>query len=209
MRPSAALAPVWLEPGARLATLRAMKITLRSHHAAIGDDLQAHAEKKLSRLERYLPRLGNAVVEVEREETRAAAHRFAVQVTVHAAGAILRAEERAADARTAFDLAAGVLSRQAQRHGKRLRDRWHGAAAGKPAPAPEPAEEAVEEYRGGRVVRVKRFEAKPMSRDEALAQMDLLGHDFYLYLDSATGDYAVLYKRRDGDFGVLEPERAR
>ena len=56
-------------------------------------------------------------------------------------------------------------------------------------------------------MRIKQFEAKPMSEEEALAQMDLLGHDFFLFLDTRTRDFAVLYKRKDGDYGLLAPER--
>ncbi len=67
--------------------------------------------------------------------------------------------------------------------------------------------ETRDEYVLGKIVRVKHFTAKPISQEEALAQMDLLGHDFYLFLDEATDDYAVLYKRDDGDHGLLSPRR--
>lgn len=192
-----------------------MNVTIRSHHTSIDDDLRTVADKKLARLDRYLPRPGDATVEVTREDTRAAAHRVRVQVTVRSGDAILRAEERSADARTALELAVGVISGQAQRHGKRLRDRHRRG----PGEAPEPAgagtrqraaapdEDEFDEYVAGNIVRVKRFDAKPMSHEEALAQMDLLGHDFFLFLDAATSDYAVLYKRRDGGYGVLTPVR--
>ena len=196
---------------------RAMKLTIRTHHASVDGDFEALAEKKLGRLERYLPRVHDAVVEVGHEETRAAANRYAVQVTVHAAGSILRAEERAADPKRALEVAADVLSQQARRHKQRLdgRTRRRGAkeaAAELATPAgaedfePEDGEDA-DEYLLGKIVRVKRFEAKPMSQEEALAQMDLIGHDFFLFLDASSGDYALLYKRRDGDYGMLAPHR--
>lgn len=188
-----------------------MNLTIRTHHTAVQDGMKEHAEKKLSRLERYLPRVDSVVVEVEKEETRAAAHRYAVQVTVHSGGSILRGEERGADARAAFDAAVAVVSRQAQRHTKRLYDRHRAEPREErelpAAVAPGVAGDEAEQYRAGRVVRVKRFEAKPMSQDEALAQMDLLGHDFFLFLDADAGDYALLYKREDGDYGMLSPER--
>ena len=197
-----------------------MNLTMRSHHTTLDDGLREHAEKKLARLERYLPRLGDIVVEVERQETRAAAHRFGVQITVRAGAAILRAEERKADAQAAFDAAAAVLSRQAQRHSKRLVSR-HRGPGGKEGLLPgasetqrsagprdsAPDDDETEEYIAGKIVRVKRFEAKPMSAEEALAQMDLLGHDFFLYIDAASSDYALLYKRRDGGFGMLSLSR--
>ena len=196
-----------------------MNLTIRAHHTSAMPDFREHAEKKLERLDRYLPRVGEIVVEVGHEETRAAAHRYTVQVTVHAGAAILRAEERNADPRVAFDAAAATLSRQAQRHSKRLHDR-HRAGGGRSEdvagrerrPDPRAAErdvepDEVEEYIAGRVVRVKRLDVKPMSEEEALAQMDLLGHDFFLFLDSTTSDYALLYKRRDGGYGMLAASR--
>ncbi|MHB8684440.1 MAG: ribosome hibernation-promoting factor, HPF/YfiA family [Dehalococcoidia bacterium] len=195
-----------------------MNLVLRAHHTSVHDGFREHAEKKLGRLDRYLPRIGDVTVEVAREDTRAAAHRYTVQVTVRAGDAILRAEERGADPRDALDAAVAVLARQAQRHGKRLHD-WHrrgeGADEGRGAALEAPAREArgdegddsADEYIAGKVVRVKRFEAKPMSQEEALAQMDLLGHDFFLFLDAASDGYALLYKRNDGGYGLLEPER--
>jgi putative sigma-54 modulation protein len=194
-----------------------MKLTIRSHHTTVFEDFAAHTEKRLLRLERYLPRVDDVVVEVEHEETRSLAHRYAVQVTVHAGGSILRAEERGADPRLALDAAADVLSRQARRHKKRLHDRHQQPDLTKQAAADlangavavtEPnGDEEIEEYLLGKVVRVKHFEAKPMSQEEALAQMDLIGHDFFLFLDAASDEYALLYKRKDGDYGLLAPRR--
>jgi putative sigma-54 modulation protein len=193
-----------------------MELVFRSHHASVDDELREVAEKKLARLDRYLPRAGDAIIEVTREDTRAAAHRFRVQVTVRAGEAILRAEERGGDARTALELAVGVISHQAQRHGKRLRDRYRRgeappAADHRPARATSRNERAdddtVDEYIAGKVVRVKHIEAKPMSQEEALAQMDLLGHDFFLFLESSSQEYALLYKRNDGGYGLIAPHR--
>jgi ribosomal subunit interface protein len=191
-----------------------MKLTLRSHHATVPPELRDHAERKLSRLERLLPRIDDVIVEVSHEETRAAAHRYAVQVTVHSGTSILRGEERAADAQTALDRASDVVSRQARRHGKRLHARhrsgqprdWAPPEESVAAEEPEHSGEPEPEYLGGKVVRRKQLELKPMSEEEALAQMDLLGHDFFLFLDARTSELALLYKRKDGDYGLLEPD---
>lgn len=188
-----------------------MNLTIRTHHAKLVDGLREHAEKKLGRLERLLPRLGDVVIEIEHEETRAAAHRYAVQVTAHASGSILRAEERSSEPQMALDVAVERVTRQARRHTKRLHDRHRSGAVREveelaTAAAPD-AEDEADEYLLGKVVRVKHFEAKPMSQEEALAQMDLVGHDFFLFLDAATSDYALLYRRKDGDFGLLAPRR--
>jgi len=187
-----------------------MKLTIRSHNTTVFPGFDEHAEKQLARLERLLPRVDDVIVEVGHEETRSLAHRYVVQVTVHAGTSILRAEERGADPRAALDVAADVLARQSRRHKKRLHDRQHAPGAKETAAALAAAQpdEGDEEYRAGKVVRVKSFEAKPMSQEEALAQMDLVGHDFFLFLDAATNDYAVLYKREGGDYGLLAPKRA-
>jgi putative sigma-54 modulation protein len=184
-----------------------MNLIVRSHHTTVDDDLREHADRKLRRLERYLPRLDDIVLEVEHEDTKAAAHRYRVQVTARAAGAILRAEERGGDPRNALDAVVDRLSQQARKHTRRLRGRFPTREAAPEAPVEGVEPEDEDEEALGRIVRVKEFEAKPMSQEEALAQIDLVGHDFFVFLDSATGDYAVLYKRRDGGFGLLTPRR--
>jgi putative sigma-54 modulation protein len=193
-----------------------MNLTIRSHHTTIFEGFNEHATKKLERLERLLPKVGDVIVEVAHEETRSAADRYAVQVTVHSGPSILRAEERGADPKIALDLATDVLSRQARRHKTRLHDRHpHGAkeavaaalnAAPRESGGPEPTDEE-DEYVLGNIVRVKHFDAPSMTHEEALIQMDLLGHDFFLFLDAATKDYALIYKRKDGEFGLLSPRR--
>ena len=193
-----------------------MNLIIRSHHATVPSDLRDHATKKLTRIERLLPRVDDVIIEVEHEETRAAADRYAVQVTVHSGGSILRGEERAADPKAALDRAADVISRQARRHQQRLHARhrsgqskeWIAADASPPEPADDAPETAVAAYILGQVVRVKEIETPPMSEEDALAQMDLLGHDFFLFLDARTDEFAVLYKRRDGEYGLLAPKRS-
>jgi putative sigma-54 modulation protein len=193
-----------------------MDVTIRSHHAEVPRDLQEHAEKKLAKLERLLPRVGSVIVDVAHEETRAASDRYTVQVTVHSGASVLRAEERSADPRAAFDRASDALSTQARRHKTRLHNRHRvpGAKEAVSATVNEPAETAIEDEEEtserllGQLVRVKHFSAKPMPADEALAQMDLLGHDFFLFIDETTDDYALVYRRRDGGYGMLSPHRS-
>lgn len=194
-----------------------MHVNIRSHHAALPADFSDHAEKRLARLERLLPRVDDITVEVAYEDTRSVGDRYDVQVTVRSAGSILRAEERASEPSVALDVAADVIARQARRHKKRLYDSHHphgakeaaadlaNAVAPEPRPAAPPDEE--DEYVMGNIVRVKHFAAPVMSHEDALVQMDLVGHDFFLFLDEATKEFAVLYKRRDGEFGLLAPKR--
>ena len=195
-----------------------MHVNIRSHHASVPTSFTGHAEQKLARLERLLPRVDEVIVEVAYEETRAAAHRYDVQVTVHSAGAILRAHERAAEPEIALDLAADVLARQARRHKKRLYERHHPHGAKEataemlntppPVVRPTAPPDEEDEYVMGNIVRVKHFEAPVMSHEDALVQMDLVGHDFFLFIDEGTKEFSVLYKRKDGEFGLLAPKRA-
>lgn len=189
-----------------------MTTTYRARHTTIDDDLKDHAEARLQKLDRWLHRIDSTAVVVAYEPTRSAADQFSVEVTVHSGGLILRGEERGPDARTALDAAADAVARQAQRHRSRLtasHRRGRQKDVAEPAPALPTAgnDGALEEYIAGKVVRTKTFEAKPMSHEEALAQMDLLGHDFFLFQDAATGEYALLYKRKDGGYGLLTPSR--
>lgn len=191
-----------------------MNLIIRTRHATLFDDFEPLAAEKVARLERWLPRIDDVVVDVTHAETRAASDRFSVQVTVHSGPTILRAEERASDPRTALEAAADVLARQARRHKTRIKDRHHASGAkGAAVDALDAAgpladdDSSDDEYVLGKIVKTKRFEAKPMSTEEALAQMDLLGHDFFLYLDASTAEYALLYRRDDGDYGLLSPSR--
>ena len=181
--------------------------------AAVGDpELQEYARRRIGRLERYLPTVREAVVEVRRENTRAAEQRYIVQVTVNSRGTFLRAEERAAEARVAVDHAADALGQQVRRHkdklyrsGRSTHHARHAEIAQDQALVPTEDEDDEGRF-GGRVVRVKRFPIKPMTVDEAVEQMELLGHTFFLFHDADNRSYALLYRRRDGDYGLILPE---
>lgn len=188
-----------------------MEVIIKGKHLTVPDRVKEYARAKIGKLDRYLPTLQEAVVEISREGARAASQRYVVQVTVNSTGTYLRAEERAAQPRAAIDLAADVMARQIQRHKQRLYGRARSTLAKevtlqKVAPAAEEPE--GEELISGRLVRVKRFPVKPMSEEEALEQMELLGHDFFLFLDASSGRYALLYRRRDGHYGMIVPEEA-
>lgn len=187
-----------------------MEIIIKGKHTAVSDRVKEYARAKVGKLDRYLPNLRDAVVEIAREGTRSASHRYVVQVTVDSSGTFLRAEERASQPRAAIDQAVDVMARQIRRHKQRLYGRSRSTLAKevtlrKAAPAEEEPEEE-EELILGKVVRVKRFSIKPMTEEEALEQMELLGHDFFLFLDASTDQYAVLYRRRDGHYGLIIPE---
>ena len=195
-----------------------MELTFRSRHVTVTDSLREYTERKLSRLSRYLPPVDEAVVELKQEGGEKA-RRFVVQLTVNCDGTYLRAEERGSRLLPAIDAAADILSRQARRFKEKVyhRDKHvkarQAALAGKAAEPVEVEEEEREEEEEeeteivlGRVVRIKRFPVKPMTEEEAIEQMELLHHDFFLFFDADANTYALLYRRREGDYGMIIPE---
>ena len=187
-----------------------MELTFRARHVPVTDSLREYTSKKLSRLGRYLPLVDEAVVELEQEGGENA-HRYVVQLTVNCNGTYLRAEERGPRLLAAIDAAADVLSRQVRRFKERSYHSGRRGDAKEAARVEEPPEEeeGEEEVVLGRVVRVKRFPVKPMDEAEAIEQMELLGHDFFLFFDTDANTYALLYRRRRGGYGMIIPEGAR
>ena len=195
-----------------------MELTFRSRHVTVTDSLREYTNRKLSRLSRYLPPVDEAVVELKQEGGEKA-RRYVVQLTVNCNGTYLRAEERGSRLLPAIDAAADILSRQARRFKEKVyhRDKHvkarQAALAGKAAEPVEVEEEEREEEEEeeteivlGRVVRIKRFPVKPMTEEEAIEQMELLHHDFFLFFDADANTYALLYRRREGDYGMIIPE---
>lgn len=170
--------------------------------------IREYVHKKLARMLRGLPNLRSVEVEVTLEHTRPADQRYVVQVTLRADGTLLRAEDRGPDVRAAVDAVHDRLDR-------RIRD-WKGRvyftkrrerAAYKRAQAaegqaPEPQEGAAST---DGIVRMKSFEIKPMFPEDAVEQMELLGHDFFFFLNAETGQYNVVYRRKAGGYGLIEP----
>ncbi|MCC7359350.1 MAG: ribosome-associated translation inhibitor RaiA [Anaerolineales bacterium] len=179
----------------------------------ISGSLQEYIEKKVSRLDRYLPSLTEARVDVaEARSARSAMDRWVAQLTVHMRGVVLRAEERSAEPYAAVDAVLDKMQRQIRRYkGKRWLNR--SADGGLEAVAvaemeeedeAEPAEAAEP---AGVVVRRKRFAMTPMNEEEALEQMQLLGHtSFFVFYNADTNRINVLYRRNDGNYGLIEPE---
>lgn len=189
-----------------------MEITVRGKHFDVPDSVAERARRKLGRLDHYLPLLKDAVIEVDVAHQRAKEpyQRYVVRVLVNGSGVRLRAEERAAELEAAVDQAAHVVTNQARRHKERLygRGRTKGKGSTRAVQASTVARSKGEEMAGtnDKVARVKRFPVKPMTVDEAAEQMELLGHDFFVFHDADAGRFAVIYRRRAGDYGVIVPE---
>ncbi|NLE44402.1 MAG: ribosome-associated translation inhibitor RaiA [Chloroflexi bacterium] len=163
--------------------------------------LNDYVQRKVDKLDRYLPWLDEARVDLKVEKTRDANQSQVAQLTVRARGAILRAEERTGDMFTSIDAVMDKMYRQIARYKGKNRDRWHAGVEELPG-------EDLEIPQAGEIVRVKRFDIHAMTSEEAIEQMELLGHHFYVFLNAEENAINVLYKRNDGNYGLLQPELA-
>jgi putative sigma-54 modulation protein len=180
-------------------------ITVSSRHVEVSPSLRSTAVDKIGRLGRFGEDIDRAEVRFQEERNPRIANREVCEVTLFgASGHIVRAKVAAPDTFSAVDLAVEKLEHQLEKLKSRTVSRNHGkahATNGKVATL----EGSVGEE--ARLVRTKRFAMKPMSTEEAILQMDLLGHEFFLFEHSETGDAAVVYRRDDGHIGLIQPER--
>ncbi|MEW6771182.1 MAG: ribosome-associated translation inhibitor RaiA [Bacillota bacterium] len=172
-----------------------MQIAVRGKNIKVTDALRNYVEKRLAKLERYLNNFGEVQVtlSVEKENHR-------VEVTVPVNGMILRGEEATHDMYAAVDMVVEKLGKQIERYKGRFTRR---ARTSPDVETPAQEELPEEEFK---VVRVKRFTMKPMNVDEAIMQMNLLGHSFFVFTNAETEAVCVVYRRRDGNYGLIEPE---
>jgi putative sigma-54 modulation protein len=182
---------------------RNMELIITGRNMEVSDRVHEYVEKKAGKLDRYLNNIDEASLELTKSSAKSAQDRHIAQLTVRVKGTILRAEETAADVFTAFDAVLDKMYRQIIRYKTRRRDRAR-AQEGELMP---PVEE-YEEETPGRIVRTKRFAVLPMDEEEAAEQMELLGHDFFLFMNTNSGGLNIIYRRRDGDYGLIEPELA-
>lgn len=187
-----------------------MDVIFRGQHLTLDDKFRTYASGHLEKIARHLPLADHAIVDVRRE-AKGEEGRYVVQVTVSVNGAYLRAEERAFDLLAAVDSTVDALDRQAKRfkETKILRSERRVSKDERLPQEPgekRPALPQDSELILGRVVRIKRFPMKPMTEAEAIEQMEALGHDFFLFQDADRDTLAVLYRRRDTDYGMILPE---
>lgn len=192
-----------------------MELNIQGRNIEITRSMKEHVTAKLASLDRHLPALTRADVEMASEPTRSQQDRVVVQVSLNVGGDLLRAQRRAASARAAVNAAADALDRQvnrwkaqtyrSQRHPRHAPDA-HEAVSQPPTPdtgaIPDDAETIAP---AGDIVRIKRFDMEPMSVEEAALQLQYLDHSFYMFLDAETNRYSVLYRRADANYGLIQP----
>lgn len=189
-----------------------MNIQVRGDHFEVTKALREYAEKKIGRLEKYFDAPPEKEVSVTMSVERGL-HRVEVMLQVH--GVLVRAEERSNDMYASIDLVTDKLEQQMNRNktklnqkfrdrGVRTRVREFGDASAFGS-AREVAVTDVAEADEAQIIRVKRFAMKPMDVEEAVMQMDLLGHDFFVFTNAITEEVNVVYRRKGGNYGLIEP----
>ena len=179
-----------------------MKLQITGKNIDLLPTVRSYVERKLGKLSRHLPNIMEAKVEISEEKTKSPQHHFVVQATINSSGTLLRSEERGEDLFTAIDKVAAVLNRQIERYKGKLYNKGRGSSFARA----ELSRETETAQPTERVTKVKRFAIKSMSVTESIDQMELLGHDFYLFRNSDTEEVNLLYRRKDGNYGLIEPE---
>ncbi len=177
-----------------------MKITITGKNLEVTGAIRERIEKRLNRLQRYF--WDDVDVQVRLALEKGAQN--IVEITIFIGSTILRAEETSNDMYVSADKAIDKIVTQLRKHHTKFADRLRPAET----PAEDIAAEVEVEEEPHKLVRVKRFAVKPMSVDDAIAQMEMLGHSFFLFIDDTTNVTSVVYRRNDGDYGLLEPENA-
>ncbi|MBT3363652.1 MAG: ribosome-associated translation inhibitor RaiA [Chloroflexi bacterium] len=182
-----------------------MELVVRGRQVEIPDPLRDYVKKKLDRLDGYLADITEARVEIVRNDSKSPQDRYVVQITLSANGALLRAEEHEADIRAAIDAAAHDIDRQAKRYKDKHYTKRRRLGRRE---AENHVDETVEEDLPAKVSKLKRFNIQPMTVDQATEKMELVGHDFFFFFNSEASRFAVVYKRDDGDYGLIEPDHS-
>jgi len=181
-----------------------MELQIAGTNMELAPAVQRYVERKLGKLSRHLPGIIESKVEIVEEKTKSPQQHYLVRVTTTSGvgGVVFHGEERGEDLFKAVDRVAAVMIRQLEHHKGKLYEKGRGSslARGELNEVAEPAQPVR------KVVKTKRFVIKPMSIDEAVEQMELLKHSFFLFFDADAEEVKLLYRRNDGDYGLIEPE---
>ena len=185
-----------------------MEVIIKSRGVEFGDGLRDYVERKVNKLDRFLPDIREAEVDLIAQKTRSAEESQVAQITLRGnRGLIVRAEERSGDMRSSVDVALDKVERQI----KRYKGKHWASQQQQQRQAESEIEAAIEELEpeeeiSEQVVRVKEFYTRPMDVEEAIEQMELLGHDFFIFYNVNTNNYSVVYRRSGEGYGLLLPE---
>jgi putative sigma-54 modulation protein len=180
-----------------------MQFQVKGRNLEVSEAIRSYAEKKLGKLDRQLT---NPRVELELavENNPSITNNHVAEATIWTGGPVLRAREASTDMHASIDQLVAKLERQVRRYRSRGRSRRRRAAR-----ADGPSVESipvVSDEEEPRIVKTKQFTVQPMGPEEAVLQLELIGHDFFVFRDAQSNDVNVVYRRNDGDYGLIEPQ---
>jgi putative sigma-54 modulation protein len=178
-------------------------LKIYTRNLELTEHIREYVEKKIERFERYLQTIDSIRVDLSETNARDPSRRMVAQVTIYVPRAILRAEERSGDIFAALDAVVDKMYRRIERYKGRKRGK-RGTVTPKTITIPD-MEELEEETFVPEIARVKEFEVSSTTPEDAIDQMELLGHHFYVFLDGTDGRLSVVYRRESGDYGLLKP----
>jgi putative sigma-54 modulation protein len=179
-----------------------MRLKVKGKNLEVSNSIRRYAEEKMSKLNRQLHELTQVELELWVERNPSISANQVAEATVWTKGPTLRAREASTDMRASIDQLTEKLLRQVEHYrAKRSRRQVRGNGIPQPGGAMSSEEEA-----GPKIVKMKQFAVKPMSPEEAVLQLELIGHDFFVFRSDDSGDVNVIYRRRDGGYGLIEPQ---
>jgi len=182
-----------------------MQLKVKGKNVEVSDSIRQYAEEKLAKLERQLADPTQIELELAVEKNPSIAANHVAEATIWTKGPTLRARESAEDVRASIDQLVEKLERQVVRYReKKKRRRGSARDNGSAGVVGTPVVPASEE--GPLIVKTKQFAVKPMTPEEAVLQLELVGHDFFVFRNADSGEVNVVYRRLDGNYGLIEPQ---
>src|ERR671910_569180 len=179
-----------------------MRLQVKGKNVEISDSIRRYAEDKLRKLDRQLHELTQVELELRVERNPSISANQVAEVTVWTKGPTLRVTEASTDMKASIDQLTEKLLRQVEHYrAKRRRKQIRGNGT-----PPGGSMSIPDEETGPQIVKTKQFSMKPMSAEEAALQLDLVGHDFFVFRSDESGEVNVIYRRRDGGYGLIEPQ---
>lgn len=186
-----------------------MDIRIYSKNLDLNADAESYIHKKFDRLKRHMNQISDAKLEISRMSTRSQGEQVNAQMTLSIGGYTLRGQDTGSNVFAAVDAVTDIVDRQIRRFKGKVYRSEKARKSVKDQPETEfpvdlEGEDALEDM--GQLVRTKRFAMKPMSVEDAILQMEMLGHNFFLFFNTDSDEYNVAYRRNDGDYGLIEPQ---
>jgi len=177
-----------------------VRLQVKGRNVEVSDSLKTYAQEKLGKLEKHLNDAARLELELAVEKNPSISANQIAEGTIWTKGPVLRAKESSTDMRASIDLLVEKLERQAKRYRQKRRHEHE-----RHAPAPAEGVSVSPSQEASMIVKKKHFTINPLTPEEAIEQLELIGHDFYVFRNAETGEINVVYRRSDGDYGLIEP----